>query len=454
MKFGGTSVANPDAINQVVGIIKKNLSRNPIVITSALADITNLLLQIAEFASQREPKIRIRNILNDIEMRHRNVLENFDSSVQKKIAPNMDSEFSEMRRTAESLIRNSEVTKKELDFMASFGERMASWLLTGALLNQSIPAQRIDSRELVCTDSAFGSAEVDFKKTGRKFLKIIAPILKRKIVPVITGFIGSDSFGNTTTLGRGGSDYSAATAAVCLGGKEIQIWKDIPGFMTADPRIVPGACVIPRMSFSEAAELSYFGAKLLHPRTIHPAIKKNIPVRILNTFKPDDPGTWIMEDLRKTMLNRQSSLPVRAISYKKAITVINVTSLRMLGPYGFLEELFRIFSTNRTPVDVIATSEVSVSMTIDDATLRPGLISALEKIGNVEVRRDHVIISLVGCGLKNDPRVEANIFDVLKSANIPTEMISKGASSINFTFIVQERYFKRAVRALHKRFFP
>ena len=454
MKFGGTSVANVDAINQVVGIIKKNLSRNPVVITSALANVTNLLLQAAEFIPRREPKTHIRNILNDIEIRHRNVLENFDPSIQKRIETNLTFEFSELHRTVELLIRNSEITKKELDLMASFGERMASWLLMGALLNKGISAQRIDSRELVCTDSTFGGAEVDFKKTKQKFLRIITPILKKKTVPVITGFIGRDFLGNTTTLGRGGSDYSAAIAAVCLGGKEIQIWKDIAGFMTADPRVVPAACVIPRMSFSEAAELSYFGAKLLHPRTIHPAIKNNIPVRILNTFKPNDQGTWIMEDSRETMSNGKSStLPVRAISYKKAITVINVTSLRMLGPYGFLEELFRIFSIHRVPVDVIATSEVSVSMTIDDAMLHRGLISTLKKIGNVEVRRGHVIISLVGHGLKNDPRVEANIFDVLSLARIPTEMVSKGASSINLTFIVQEKYFKRAVRALHERFF-
>lgn len=441
LKFGGTSVANAKAISQVVGIVRRALPKNPVVITSALAHVTNLLLSLAAIRK----KGNVEKMLSDLKERHWNVLRSFKPHVRANIEPALAQEFSKLRILAFKLAGKSEITKKDFDLLSSFGERFSSWLLTGALLNQKIHTQRIDSRELVATDSTFGSAEVDFAKTRQNFARKILPLIKKGVVPVITGFLGRDANGNTTTLGRGGSDYSAAIAAVCLDAKEIQIWKDIPGFMTADPRIVKTARMIPKLSFREAAELSYFGAKLLHPKTIHPAIKKNIPVRILNTFKPSDPGTLIMGEPKRK--------GVQAISYKKGITVINICSARMLGPYGFLEKLFRIFSLHRVPVDVVATSEVSVSVTIDDNTLSQGLIAKLEKIGIVEMRSGHVILSLVGAGLKNDPRIEESIFGVFRRAGIPTEMISKGASAINFTCIIEEKYAKIAVRRLHNKFF-
>lgn len=442
LKFGGTSVANTKAINQVVSIIHRQYGKNPVVITSALAGITDLLLATARLAAAGKQRLVGQN-LREIEKRH----------TEEKIIPEITEELRELDRALHR-IPHGAISKQRLDLIASFGERLASWLLAGALLSQKIPAQRIDSRELVVTDSNFGSAEVDLEKTRQNFARKILPLIKKGVVPVITGFIGSDIKGRTTTLGRGGSDYSAAIAAVCLRAKEIQIWKDVKGFMTADPRVVARARVIPRLSFPEAAELSYFGAKLLHPKTIHPAVVQNIPVRILNTFAPDDPGTVIYGDhltLRQAQGDRK--LPVRAIAYKKGITVINITSLRMLGPYGFLEKLFRIFAAHRVPVDVIATSEVSVSMTIEDKVYSASLIAALQKIGTVEMCRGHVILSLVGIGLKNDPRVEANIFEVFRRAKIPTEMISKGASSINFTCIIEEKFCEKAVRALHSKFF-
>lgn len=443
-------MANGEAIAQVVGIIERALPKNPAVVTSALARVTNLLLSIAEIRKKRENE----KILSDLKERHWMVLRSFKPHICANIESKLAEEFSELRVLAAGLLEKSEITKKDSDLLASFGERLSSWLLTGALLNQQILGERIDSRELVATDDTFGNAEVDFAKTKKNFMKKIAPLLRRGIIPVITGFIGRDSAGNTTTLGRGGSDYSAAIAAVCLNAKEIQIWKDIPGFMTADPRVVKTARMIPKLSFREAAELSYFGAKLLHPKTIHPAVKKNIPVRILNTFKPNDPGTVIGNHVTLRQAQGDRKFPVRAIAYKNGITIINVCSARMLGPYGFLEKLFGIFSFHRVPVDVVATSEVSVSMTIEDNMLSSGLVSALEKIGTVEVRKGNVILSLVGAGLKSDPRVEATIFETLRRDRIPTEMISKGASSINFTCIIKEKYTKLAVRKLHNKFFP
>lgn len=450
MKFGGTSVANAKAINQVVSIIRRQYHQKPVVITSALAGITDLLLQTAHAAVAKKYGVVKKNLM-EIRERHMAVAQEFSLHVREETTPAILTELQELTEIF-GRIRNRALSKQQLDGVASFGERLASWLVAGALLSQKIPAQRVDSRELVVTDSNFGSAEVDFKKTQRKFSKKIAPLIRHGVIPVITGFIGQDSHGHTTTLGRGGSDYSGAIAAVCLRAKEIQIWKDVKGFMTADPRMVSRAHVIPMLSFREAAELSFFGAKLLHPKTIHPAIAENIPVRILNTFAPDDPGTIIYGEARARR-SRSQKMPVRAIAYKKGVTVINVCSLRMLGPYGFLEKLFRIFANQKVPVDVVSTSEVSVSVTIEDKTYSPDLVRALAKIGTVEVRRDHVILSLVGVGLKNDPRVEANIFEVLRRVKIPTEMISKGASAINFTCIIEEKFCDRAVKALHQKFF-
>ncbi len=442
MKFGGTSVGKAQAIRQVVSIIRKNLGKRPVIITSALAHVTNLLLEIADKKSQKN--------LAEIEKKHFSVLRGFSRKIQELIFPRISELINELRKTAKKLVAKEKITKKDKDLLASFGERLSSWLLTGALMNAGISSQRIDSRELISTNSAFGNAEVNEQKTKQNFIKKIAPLVKKNIVPVITGFIGRDKMGNVTTLGRGGSDYSAAIAAMSLNAKEIQIWKDVPGFMTADPRIIKNAKIIDRLSFQEAAELSYFGAKVIHPKTIHPAVKKNIPVRILNTFAPDSRGTLILGAPAEVSC---SIFPVQAISYKKNVTVINVSSLRMLGPYGFLERLFRIFSEHRTPVDVVATSEVSVSMTIEDSSLRPGLINNLKKIGIVELKKSYVILSLVGACLKEDPRVESSIFEVFQREKIPTEMISKGASAINFTCIIEEQYFNRALYALHNKFF-
>ncbi len=454
MKFGGTSVADNNAINQVVDIIKVERSktkRGVFVVTSALANITNLLLESAQGNTTK--------FMSEIEKRHTEVLEGFRVAIQSQFRPLLQKHFLQLRKELGHEDKSENCVSKEyLDLIASFGERMASLLLTAALLNKNINATRIDSRDIVETDSNFGNAEVDLLSTRRNFIEKIQPLLRKGIIPVMTGFIGKDTEGKTTTLGRGGSDYSAALAGLMLNAKEIQIWKDVPGFMTADPRVVKNAKMIPRLSFSEAAELAYFGAKLLHPKTIRPAIQKNIPVRILNTFQPEDLGTLIYGKLsgrssRSASFSRKPCAAIRAISYKKSITVINIISLRMLGPYGFLERLFAIFSHHRVPIDVIATSEVSVSVTVEDSAMTKALIMDLKKIGVVEIHKSHAIISIVGAGLKNDPTAIATILEVLRKKQIPTEMISLGASSINFTCIIEEKHCINAVNALHSKFF-
>jgi aspartate kinase len=258
---------------------------------------------------------------------------------------------------------------------------------------------------------------------------------------VLGGFIGSSEKGVTTTLGRGGSDYSAAIIGAALEAREIQIWTDVSGVLTADPRIVNKARTIPVLSYQEAAELAYFGAKVLHPKTIQPAIDCRIPVRVCNSRAPDEPGTLIVAESESTPQT------VKAIAHKNGITTVQVSSARMLGAYGFLRALFEVFDRHRTAVDVVTTSEVSVSLSIDDASSLPELIPDLEQLGGVEVEEHRTIISIIGEGLRNTPGIAARVFSEISDINV--SMISVGASSVNLTFMVEESRAIEVIKRLH-----
>jgi aspartate kinase len=270
----------------------------------------------------------------------------------------------------------------------------------------------------------------------------LEPFLNAARVPVLGGFIGSTARGVTTTLGRGGSDYSAAIIGAALDAREIQIWTDVSGVLTADPRIVPNARTIPVLSYQEAAELAYFGAKVLHPKTIQPAIDKLIPVRVCNSRAPREAGTLIVSESAATPQT------VKAIAHKTGITTVQVTSARMLGAYGFLRALFEVFDRHRTAVDVVTTSEVSVSLSIDDVSALVELVPDLEELGTVEVEKDRTIISVVGEGLRNTPGIAARVFSVISEINV--SMISVGASSVNLTFMVEEGHAAEAIERLHR----
>jgi len=246
----------------------------------------------------------------------------------------------------------------------------------------------------------------------------------------------------TTTLGRGGSDYTAAIVGAALDAREIQIWTDVSGVLTADPRIVPDARTIPVLSYQEAAELAYFGAKVLHPKTIQPAIDNSIPVRVCNSRALREPGTLIVAE------SESRPQTIKAIAHKNGITTVQVTSARMLGAYGFLRALFEVFDRHKTAVDVVTTSEVSVSLSIDDARTMAELIPDLEQLGTVEVEENRTIISVVGEGLRNTPGIAARVFSVITDINV--SMISVGASSVNLTFMVDEEHAAEAITRLHR----
>jgi aspartate kinase len=303
----------------------------------------------------------------------------------------------------------------------------------------------VDSRQVLVTDAEFTAAVPDIAATCARATRTIAPVTERGEVAVLGGFIGATPEGVTTTLGRGGSDYSAAIFGACLDVAQIEIWTDVDGMLTADPRVVPQARLVPTLSFAEASELAYFGAKVLHPSTILPAVSKGIPVRILNSRQPDRPGTLITADWRPV------GGRLTAIACKRDVTVIDLTSTRMFLAYGFLRRVFEVFDRFKTPVDVVTTSEVSVSVTIDDTRRLDDIVEALRGFAQVACERDMAIICAVGEGVHDDPGAFGHAVSAI--GGIPLRMVSQAASRRNITFVLRDADAPQAVTRLHERFF-
>ncbi len=354
--------------------------------------------------------------------------------------------FMKMSSLVDGLYALGELTPRSLDAMASYGERLSTLLLTQCFNDRGIPAQLMDARQCIITDDNFTRAAPLFDLTDEAIRKHLLPVIKEGKVPVFQGFIGSTRNGITTTIGRGGSDYSAAIVGAALEADDIQIWTDVDGIMTTDPRMVPEARRVKVISFDEAAELAHFGARVLHPATILPAVRKQIPVHVLNSYKPDHEGTLITGEAPSC------ENPVKSIAYKKGITVVNVASTRMLMAHGFLKRIFEIFDFHKVSVDVVSTSEVSVSLTLDnDVSKLWDIVTELKKIGEVQVEGGKAIVCCVGDNLRNIPGVSHLVFSAVRDVNVC--MISQGASAINITFVIDEDRLPQAVRGLHDVFF-
>lgn len=440
LKFGGTSLSDRERIQNVAEIIERQKNDHPVVITSAMSQVTTRLLETAQAALEKNSQQVTENI-TWLRKTH------FTAAQSSQIQEEITRLIAELEEIYTGITMVGELTARSLDQIASFGERLSSWLMVEALEQLGLQAERFDSRALIRTDEKFGSAEIDWEATCPQIQKNLHKAIENNIIPVITGYIGTTETGQTTTFGRGGSDYSASLFGVCLQAREIQIWTDVDGMMTADPRVVANATSLPNISFREAAELAYFGAKVLHPKTIQPAIDNNISVHIRNTQNPENPGTSILQE------SPQSENSIKAIAFKQGISVINICSSRMLGPYGFMAQIFQTFADHHIPVDTVATSEVSVSVTIEDESFTDELLQDLQKFSNVNVEKDQAIICVVGSGLKSDYRVEQQVFDTLAENEISTELISKGASQINLTFIVPGNQAEKTVQSLHSTFF-
>ena len=441
MKFGGTSVEDTRALRRVVGIVKLAVKSQPVVIVSAIAGFTNALLRSVQTAIAGDARGASKSL--DAEFQRHLVIAN------ELLAPDRRAAFVSTLGDARGKIRQLHkiiaahpVTSPPLqDEIVAYGEHLSSQLVAAVLTSNDVAARYVDARGCIKTDDVYGAATPQ-PETTRAITTELEPLLSAGRIPVLGGFIGSTARGVTTTLGRGGSDYSAAIVGAALEAREIQIWTDVSGVLTADPRLVPNARTIPVLSYQEAAELAYFGAKVLHPKTIQPAVDKRIPVRVCNSRAPREAGTLIVSEPEATPQT------IKAIAHKNGITTVQVTSARMLGAYGFLRALFEVFDQHHTAVDVVTTSEVSVSLSLDESSALPELVPDLEKLGTVEIEAHRTIISVVGEGLRTTPGIAARVFSVIQDINV--SMISVGASSVNLTFMVDEPHAIEAISRMHR----
>ena len=446
LKFGGTSVADAEALQRVAGLVSRaHRSTGPIVVVSALAGVTDTLLAAADAAASGDAE-RMRPQLDALLERHAEIAARLAGPEGAQgIRTVLGRAGGEIAGLLERVARDPERRPALRDEIASYGERLSAALVTAVLLAADVPARYVDARHCLITDETYGRATPLLPDTEQRTRTALAPLLDRRLVPVLGGYIGATPEGVTTTLGRGGSDYSAALVGAALGAAEIQIWTDVSGVLTADPRVVPGARTIPSLSYAEAAELAYFGAKVLHPKTIQPAMDRGIPVRICNSRAPSDPGTVV------TARGEVRAGAVKAIAHKSGITVLQISSTRMLGAYGFLRGLFDVFERHQTVVDVVTTSEVSVSLTVDDAGSLPAIVAELQPLGTVAVESGRAIVCVVGEGLRTTPGIAARVFATISDINV--SLISQGASRVNLTFVVDEARVRETVLRLHEALF-
>ena len=455
MKFGGTSVADESAIERLIAIVRAQRqadaqqeggdARGPIVVVSAMSKVTDRLLGIAANAGAGDIE-GAQNNLRELRHRHTTVSKIILDPVQREqVIAFLDREFDDLERIAQALGVLREVSPRWMDAIAATGEILSSRIVAAALTSHGLRAEWIDARRAVITDAEHMTAAPLFPETTSSLMANVDPPLATGSIAVVGGFVGATRSGVTTTLGRGGSDYSAAIIGACLGASEIQIWTDVDGMLTADPRIVPDPYVVPHLSFAEASELAYFGAKVLHPATIQPAVARNIPVRILNSHRPHARGTLITGE------RPQATRPLTAIASKNQVSVVSITSTRMLMAHGFLRRLFEVFEKWKTAVDVITTSEVTVSVTVDDRRRLPSIVEALSEFAEVEAEHDMAIVCVVGEGLQRNPHL---IGQVLQSVgDVEIRLVSQAASRRNVTFVIREEQLPDALGRLHQQFF-
>jgi aspartate kinase len=455
-KFGGTSVADREAITRLIGIIRAARQaaiqpesqdwRGPVVVVSALGGATDRLLGVAAEAGA-----------GDIEGAQQHVRALCDRHVEvagiitipaerTAVEQFIRAEFDNIERVVGALGVLCEVSPRWLDAIASTGEILSSRIVAAALSSHGLAAGWVDARRAIVTTDDFTAAAPLWAETTAAVHRTVDPVLIERKIAVIGGFVGANREGVTTTLGRGGSDYSAAIIGACLDATEIQIWTDVDGMLTADPRIVKNTRVVPQLSFAEASELAYFGAKVLHPATIQPAVAKNIPVRILNSKRPSDISGTLITSARPAGVG-----PLTAIASKKGVTVVDIASTRMLMAHGFLRRIFETFERFKTPVDVVTTSEVSVSVTIDDTRRLPDIMAALAEVADVTREDGMAILCAVGDGLQSDPAFVGRLLEAMDG--VPVRMLSQAAARRNITLVIGEADLESSLRRVHERFF-
>jgi aspartate kinase len=443
MKFGGTSVESQEAVARVTRIVHSVEHRRPVVVVSAMGKTTNKLLEAATEAAagRRDQALALVDELRGHHLTH-------GLALAGPAAADLDryirAHFEWLDELVKGLSVVGELSPRSMDAIASLGERLSSLVVSFAFSTAGILTQHVDARRVIVTDDRFTQAQPLLEETYALLKENVVPLAETSVV-VMGGFIGSTKDGHTTTLGRGGADFSAAIVGAGIEAEEIQIWTDVDGMLTADPRIITGGHRVKSISFAEAAEMAYFGAKVLHPATVLPAFEKNIPVRILNSKRPDVEGTSITAEAVPCRN------PVKSISCKRNITILNIRSTRMLMAHGFLRRIFEIFDRYQTSVDMLSTSEVSVSLTLDNTENLPAIREEVRQFAEVTVEDRQAIVCLVGENIRHTPGIAGRAFQVLSNKNI--RMISQGASLLNLGFVIADSDLAGAVSALHKEFF-
>ncbi|MDQ3711639.1 MAG: lysine-sensitive aspartokinase 3 [Acidobacteriota bacterium] len=445
MKFGGTSVQGIDEFARVAEIVSSEKENSPVVVTSAMAKVTDALLNAFETAKKGEPDIAFTSL--DIHFaRHYKVSERLlDETQQKFFQTEVNFAQKELNDLLVRVSRRSLPLSMLKDAIVSYGEQLSSRLLAEVCRAKNLNVRQMDSRRLIVTDDEYGAAMPIWNETENLIQLELQPLIDAGEIPVLGGFIAASRGGETTVLGRGGSDYSAALVGAALRAREIQIWTDVTGVLTCDPRICSEARTIGTLSYEEASELAYFGAKVLHPKTIQPAVDFSIPIRVCNSHEPNKIGTMILPSSESTRKK------VKSIAHKTGITILRISSARMLGSYGFMSALFQVFERYRTVIDVISTSEVSVALTLDDTASIEPIVGELKRLGAVEIEHNNAVICVVGEGLRATSGLASNIFSTISDINI--SLISHGASSVNMTFVVKEEKVGEVIKRLHNEFF-
>ena len=443
-KFGGTSVADAQAITRLIQIVRSRLDLRPVVVVSALAGVTDALLDLAHQCGASDGAALERSV-TALFQRHERVANALPGCAAAMVSIAADAE--QLRQDVAAR-RDRRLSPAEIDGVAVRGEIWSSRLVAGAMAHAGVDSEWVDIRPIMITDGRFGRATPYTQVLNKRARDQLKPLSDAGTVPVTQGFIGATATGVPTTLGRGGSDFTAALLGAALGAERVEIWTDVDGLMTADPRIVPSARTLAEASYDEAAELATFGARILHPATAMPLARAGIPIVVLNSLHPERSGTTIGPQAE---LARMGDSPIRSISWKQGITVVNIRAPRMLGTFGFLRALFEVFERHETVVDVLASGEVSISLTIEDRARLDSIVKDLAQLGEVWVDEHRAIVAIVGIGLKHTPGLAGRVFNAVWPANV--EIISQGASAINVTFVVREEDGPDVVRRLHQEFF-
>ncbi len=460
MKFGGTSVGSVAALEKVVGIVTRSVQRGDrvVVVVSAMSGVTDMLLKGARQAAQGDTETAHR-MHEEMLRRHREVIDVFltDPAVHDEVLNAIETLLDEFDSLCHSIKVLGELTPRALDVIAGMGERMSVRQVAAILESRGVATRALDATQLIVTDSNFGSASPLMSQTTRRTQEVLVPLLNAGIVPVITGFIGATEDGIVTTLGRGGSDYSATILGSAITADEVWIWTDVNGVMTADPRVVPDARTIPYLSYIEVGEMAYFGAKVLHPQAIRPARRAGIPVRILNTFEPEHPGTLITRE------PNGGDKRVKAVTAIKGMSLIVIEGSGMLGVPGVAARAFGAVARTGTNVLMISqsSSEQSICFVVPTsdsarvlAALREEMARELERqdIENIMAQDDIVILTVVGAGMRGTPGIASKAFGALGKRDINVIAIAQGSSEYNISIVVDQRNADNAVRALHAEF--